>query len=422
MIGLRAFAALSLFHLFLFALGPPGAAEEWSILEYDENGVAVGVRSGEDAPDYADGFGDARRYAVEPDEILLVNPPPEDLAQLTAQGFSILRSDTLEGLEFTLVLLRVPRSMSLPTALNMITESYPDVVVSANDLLDLNQGPSPLSRQIAQAGQDFTRNLTGWGSVPESCGAGITLGQIDGAVDLEHRALRGKKIIYSSLIKRDRIPAAVDHGTAVAILLIGRSINDRPGGLLPGAQLFAANIFEVRKGRSVGNLAALVRSVDWLVTKGVRVANLSVAGRENAIVRLAVNKAKQKGLLIVAAAGNNGLRAPPVWPAADPDTFAVTAIDRGLDLYRYANQGDYIDFAAPGVEIPTQTPRGLTPQSGTSFAAPFITAMVALHLKAGFEADPDLIRRSLIRYTKDLGAEGKDGQFGWGLVRLRPSC
>lgn len=414
--------------LCLFTLQVPVAwAQGWSVLEYDENGRVIGTREGTTGEEGGPaGTNDIDTRAVEPGELLLVDPSERDLQVLRAEGFRVLRSDTLEGLEFTLVQIATPDGMSLPEALQFIERRLPNLMTGTNDLLDLSRDQhvetAPYrSRQIAQF-QDFTRNLSGWGTVPESCGSGIVLGQIDGVVDVEHRALRGKRLVYDSFLKDGRVPAAEDHGTAVAIMLIGRSVNGRPPGLLPGAKLYAANIFEQRDGKSVGNLAALVRAVDWLVQNGVRVANLSIAGQENQVMRLAIKRAKHKGLLLVAAAGNNGPNAPPAWPAADPDSFAVTAIDQSMKLYRHANQGSYIDFAAPGVNVPTQTPSGDVKQSGTSFAAPFITAMVAIHLQAGFDADPDLIRRSLQRYATDLGSTGKDTVFGWGLVRLKPSC
>ncbi|MDF1750306.1 MAG: S8 family serine peptidase [Alphaproteobacteria bacterium] len=393
-------------------------AQNWSILEYDKDGKVTGVKEGTQDSDTTDGLGEENRRAIEPGEILVVDPTDKDLATLESAGFKLLRKNTLSGLEFILVQLKVPDGMSVPDALDYLTRQFPKLTVGTNDLMDLSGGPGV---QVAQA-VDYSRNLSGWGVVPETCGKGLVLGQIDGFVHENHPALRGKNLVYKSFLKSDRVPAAENHGTAVAVLLIGRKLPNYPGGLLPAAKLYAANIFERRNGKDVGNLAAMIRAIDWLVTNGVHVANLSIAGQDNVIMRLAVKRSLEKGILIVAAAGNNGAGAPPAWPAAHPDTFSVTAIDDSMHLYQFANQGKYIDFAAPGVNIPTDTPNGIMSQSGTSFAAPFITAMVALHLKAGFRIDPDLIRRSMQRYTTDLGLVGKDDLVGWGLVRLRPAC
>jgi len=407
----------------------PSAAQNWRILEYDENGVAIGTRSGREVE--TDPNAPRLDRPVEAQQVLLVDPTDEQVRELEDAGYRVLRSSRLDELGFTLVEMRTPNDMNVSDAMTDIRYRFPQLMISPNDLMDLSRTEPELDRppyrqaartQVAQPAADFTRELSGWGEVSETCGQGITLGQIDGYVDTDHPALRGRRLIFQSFLRDDRIPGAEDHGTAVAVLLIGRSIEGRPAGLLPGARLYAANIFERREGGERGNLAAMVRAVNWLLENGVKVANLSIAGSENAVMRLAINNARERGLLMVSAAGNNGPAAPPAWPAAHPDSFAVTAVDRSLELYRHANRGDYIDFAAPGVDVPTQTPHGDMTQSGTSFAAPFVTAMVAMHLQMGFDADPDLIRRSLQRYTTDLGTEGRDETFGWGLVRLRPNC
>jgi subtilisin family serine protease len=127
-------------------------------------------------------------------------------------------------------------------------------------------------------------------------------------------------------------------------------------------------------------------------------------------------------MAIVAAAGNGGPKAKPAYPAAHPKVLAVTAIDQRLAPYRHANHGTYIDFAAPGVRLWTAAHGGGELQSGTSFAAPFITSAVALEIAAGASTDPETLRQLLRKATQDLGAPGRDSVFGWGLVRMRPKC
>lgn len=406
------------------ALAQQGTGSSWTILEYDEQGRVIGSQSGSGVPE-VEAETDAFQKEVEPGELLIADPPPDAEGTLSGLGFQVLERSSLGALEIEMWRVRAPDSMSLPDAIERIREALPDAIVDSNDLLDLSAGRDAAGSgrpQLAQARRDFARDAVGWGAVPESCGAGVTLGQIDGAVDLDHPALADRDVVYKSLIKPGRREAEEDHGTAIAVLLVGKPRPGRFGGLLPGATLYAANIFEEWGGRTRGNLAAMIRAVDWLVANGVQVANFSVAGGDNRLMRLAVDRASAKGLLIVAAAGNKGAGAPPAWPAADPKSLAVTAIDRGLGLYPHANRGPYIDFAAPGVGLLTETPRGLREQSGTSMATPFVTAVVALHLQAGFPADPDRIRESMKRYAHDLGDAGRDRSYGWGLVRLRPQC
>lgn len=427
--------AIGLLALLVAALlvDPPARAQDddagpgrsgWTVLEYDAEGRVIGARRGHDGAEDGtrDGRAPSHEKEVESGELLIANPPSDADAILERFGFTPLERMTLKALSIEMIRVRTPGGTALPDAMRRLQDAMPEAVVDTNDLLDLSRGLGTAPVQLAQSRQDYAREAVGWGRVPESCGKGLVLGQIDGKVDTRHPALSDRDVTYKSLIKAGRKEAAEDHGTAIAIMLVGKPRPGRSGGLLPGATLYAANIFERWEGRDKGNLAAMFRAVDWLVGNGVQVANLAIAGGDNKLMRLVLTTARSKGLMLVAAAGNKGPDAEPAWPAAAPESLAVTAIDRGMQLYPFANSGAYIDFAAPGVDLVTETPTGLRQQSGTSMATPFVTAMVALHLDAGFPADPDRIRASMKRYAHDLGEEGRDSAFGWGLVRLRPNC
>ena len=196
------------------------------------------------------------------------------------------------------------------------------------------------------------------------------------------------------------------------------------GGLLPGAELFAANMFEINEnGKKVGSSVGLLKAINWLSTHQVHAINMSIAGSDNKIVRKALRLAQRANLLMIAAAGNWGSASKPAYPAGYKEVVAVTAT-RGTELiYSHANQGDYIDFAAPGVAIYTAQPGGGgKAQSGTSFATPYITAMAAILSKAGRTPDAATLRKALSKATRDLGKPGKDEVFGFGYVTARPAC
>jgi subtilisin family serine protease len=135
-----------------------------------------------------------------------------------------------------------------------------------------------------------------------------------------------------------------------------------------------------------------------------------------------MERARWRGLIMVAAAGNNGSTAEPAYPAAYPDVIAVTAIDAEKHVYKYANRGGYIDFAAPGVRIWTASPGGGRYQSGTSFASPYVSVLSALAVAEGQRPQPDDIRALLLQDVIDLGAPGRDSTFGWGLVGTEARC
>ena len=187
--------------------------------------------------------------------------------------------------------------------------------------------------------------------------------------------------------------------------------------------MIAANMFEKNDaGRVIGSGMALLKSIDWLVEKRVQVVNLSIAGSDNRVVRLAFDRARRKGLILVAAAGNWGSATRPAYPAAYPHVIAITAFDTDRSVYAKANRGSYIDFAAPGVRVYAAVPGGGRILSGTSFAVPYLSALVAMAVEHGMAKTPDDLRGFLSGSALDLGAPGKDEVFGWGFVQIQPKC
>lgn len=401
-----------------------GRAEScWSVLTYDKTGDTNSeTQCGSVPPPKALGTDKRKQLQKEiiPGEILVINPPVGTETRLRRMGYDVLQKIDMRRFDLRIWLLKTPDDKDMGAALRELRRDFPGLTIDTNDLMDLS---ASANTDATDANLPYDRQTVGWGTVPPNCGEGLKIGMIDGAVDVNHPALSGQNLHYRNFLDEDRKEAAYDHGTAVAIMLVGRpNVDGVPGGLLPGAELFAANIFEIRYGREKGNLAAMLRAVDWMAENEVPLVNLSVAGKQNQVMQIVLNRMAQHGMVAVAAAGNNGPLAHPAWPAAHEKVFAVTAIDRRRGIYRFANQGDYIDFAAPGVDIRTLTPGGPKDQSGTSFAAPYLTGMVAIHLMSGYPPDIDRIRASLQRYSSDLGDAGKDNVYGYGLVRLRPSC
>ncbi|PHQ70486.1 MAG: hypothetical protein COB97_04800 [Paracoccus sp.] len=128
-------------------------------------------------------------------------------------------------------------------------------------------------------------------------------------------------------------------------------------------------------------------------------------------------------ILLIAAAGNTGPAAPPAYPAAYPRVVAVTAIDRRGQVYRRAARGEHIDLAAPGVDVWTAASiSGARTKTGTSYAAPFVTAAAALMLQADPTIGNGRLRKRLLEGARDLGAKGRDPIFGAGLVMPPATC
>jgi subtilisin family serine protease len=132
----------------------------------------------------------------------------------------------------------------------------------------------------------------------------------------------------------------------------------------------------------------------------------------------------RRGVLMVAAVGNDGPQAEPRYPAAYAPVIAVTAVQPDAAVYRRAVQGEHVDLAAPGVDVWTARAgtSGGRAQSGTSFAAPFVTATAAMLMARNPGQSQLALTRELYRATRDLGLPGVDPVYGHGLLQAAAVC
>jgi subtilisin family serine protease len=197
------------------------------------------------------------------------------------------------------------------------------------------------------------------------------------------------------------------HGTRVAQIVAAS-----------GLKLQVADVFESdERGNPVASADAIARAIDWLAgERRVPVVNISVSGPYNAVLERMVARARATGDVLVAAAGNEGPNAAPAFPAALDGVIAVTAVDERGRVYARANQGAYIDFAAYAVGLPLPSDGGAR-VSGTSYAAPKVSAIIARRLAVHGGGDPEAVIRQLTKEAVDLGYRGRDPVFGWGELR-----
>ena len=195
-----------------------------------------------------------------------------------------------------------------------------------------------------------------------------------------------------------------------------------PGRLRDAQLYYAVVVGSVSNSEPAAGVDAIMRAINWLHGSGVRLVNVSLAGPYNKILDRGLAAAADRGMVIVAAVGNDGPDAPPRYPAAFDFVIAVTAVDADLQPYARAPRGSYVDFAAPGVDVFVPfsgTGRYVT---GTSIAAPFVTALIASDPDAARLGSVTTVRAALAREAVDLGAAGNDDTFGAGLARAPQSC
>ena len=238
------------------------------------------------------------------------------------------------------------------------------------------------------------------------------IGIIDGPINPQHTTLRGANIANVTALNANDSQPNTDHGTAVAALIVGEDGQNGLSGFASGAQLYAIGAFGNEHSGVAADVDRIGTSLNWLLANNVKLINMSFAGPQNTVLADLLKQAERQGAIMIAAAGNNGGNYAS-YPAASPSVIAVTAVDANKRRYRRANWGSHIEFAAPGVDLYVADGRGGGYASGTSYAAPIVTALAA---RIGSNSLSSL-RRSLQQNAQDLGASGRDAEFGWGLVR-----
>lgn len=366
-----------------------------------------------DGDDDRDDDDDRRPIRREPRrDLILIDPPQAALTRARALGFRIVETVEARAIGLTVVRLTPPRGWTLDRARRALNDIAPNAA-------DVNNVYRPLQGADCTNGCLPHRQIN-WPNDTRACGINRKLGMIDTAVETTHPALRHARIATRAFTQTPTPPDG--HGTAIAALLVGAP-NTAFTGLMPRAELLAANPFASHRQGAIADAVAIVRALDWLAENGVRVIGLSFGGPPNLALQRASANLRAKGVILIAAAGNNGRKAQPVYPAAYDTVIAVTAVDARGQAYARANRGAYIDYAAPGVALWTaDTNNAGRTRSGTSLAVPFVAAVMAEHMgQSQRTAARDPRQPQQVR-TIDLGARGHDEIYGHGLVVHHGGC
>lgn len=324
-------------------------------------------------------------------EIVAVGVPPAALARLRAEGFAVVAERAPVGL----VRLRGPAGQGEAQALARLRALAPAAAADRNHSYRLaSEAPPAGSAPAAAAPGCETR-------------AGL-IALIDTGVDERHPALAGRIERQEVLRGPGRRPARTPHGTAVAARLALAA---------PAARIAVLDAFHLGPNGEAADAYDLAAALERAAAIGAVIVNVSVVGPANAVVDRMGASAAATGLTVVAAAGNDGPRAPPLHPAAYPWAVAVAAVDVREHPWARSAAGPHIAFAAHGVEVNLPAPGGAAARrwSGTSFAAPVVAAALAGLPRfggAGIEG--------LALTARDAGAPGRDPVFGWGVVDADP--
>jgi membrane-anchored mycosin MYCP len=262
---------------------------------------------------------------------------------------------------------------------------------------------------------------------PLSTGAGVTVAVIDSGVSADHAMLSGKVRPGTDLVAPggDGTCDENGHGTLIAGIIAGReaiSGGYRFYGVAPGATVVPVRVLRDQQRAVGGELSPLVAdAIRYAVDDaGATVINLSLTTGSTPELEAAVRYAHQRGVVLVAAAGNGGGgQGGAQYPAAYPGVLAVGGVDTGDKHVSSSSTGDYVDVAAPGDRISGPSPRGggylYTTEGGTSFAAAYVTGVAALVRAYDRGLTPDQVADRITR-TADHPAGLRNVEVGSGVV------
>jgi hypothetical protein len=340
-------------------------------------------------------------------ELLAQPSSPAAREALLAAGFTALREDALAGLDAVLLVLRAPVGVDLAEALARARAIDPD---GAYDFHHVYGSSGSVEAPAQPASMAVVRTM-GTMSQGRASGAPLQVGLIDSGVDVRHPALR-RVTVRTHGCADEGHPAV--HGTAVASLMVGEY--DGFHSALPRATLYAADVYcDEPTG---GSVEAIARELAWMAQRRVAVVNVSLVGPANQILQRIVAHAVAQGMLIVAAVGNDGPAAPPLYPASWPGVVGVGAVDGQLRLLPEGARGPQVMFVAPGADMAAAAAgtRQFAPVRGTSFAAPLVAGLLA----AGYQqARPDGGAAAIARLAAsahDLPRPAPRDGIGRGLV------
>lgn len=244
-------------------------------------------------------------------------------------------------------------------------------------------------------------------------GGNVRVAVLDTGVDDTHPDLAGTLVSKYNFI--NDTSTAVDghgHGTHVAGTVLALQNGSGMQGASYEAKVLAGKVLA---DDGVGYLSDVVEGINWAVAGGAKIVNLSLGTTyDSKLLEDTVNQAASRGVIVVAAAGNTG--GTMLYPAAYSSVLSVGATDSNNNLASFSARGATV--VAPGVGITSTLPGNrYASWSGTSMAAPHVSAAAALLIAAG-EAD---VKDKLRSFATDLGDPGVDYKYGYGLINLESS-
>jgi subtilisin family serine protease len=242
----------------------------------------------------------------------------------------------------------------------------------------------------------------------------VVVAVIDSGLDVNHPAFKGRVVKpYNTMTGTSDVTDTNSHGTHCAGIIAGAwGLQDGAGGVAPQVK-----IMPVKAGNGTFTLDDIVKGIRYAADNGAKVISMSLGGGGSMPeVQRAVQYALSKGCVVVAAAGNDGQNTIS-YPGRYDDILSIGSSKDGRRS-SFSNGGDRLDLSAPGENILSTVPGGYGKKSGTSMATPYAAGAIALVMARHPEWTPDQVKAHMKKAVNDLGAPGKDKDFGYGEINL----
>ncbi|MEA2465877.1 MAG: thermitase [Thermoleophilaceae bacterium] len=266
-------------------------------------------------------------------------------------------------------------------------------------------------------------DLAGLAAFPNT--GGVKVGIVDTGIDQTHPDLAGKAVgcatSYNAGLLIHNGVCADDNGHGSHVSgTISANTNNAQGvaGVAFNSPIVMCKALATAAG--TGLTSDIANCINWTRQQGVKVISMSLGGGDNATLKSAVQTAYNNGngVLLVAAAGNDG-DATLNYPAAYAEVVSVAATDNKDHRASFSNANADVEIAAPGVNIQSTYAGGIYMQlSGTSMATPHVAGVAAVIADLNPTATAATLRSKLDAAVDDIGAAGRDANFGFGRVNL----
>jgi subtilisin family serine protease len=243
-------------------------------------------------------------------------------------------------------------------------------------------------------------------------GEGVKVAVIDTGIDCSHPDLKANCAGGYNALDSNKPPMDDnEHGTHVSGTIAGVLDGKGVVGVAPKARLYAVKVLD-KDG--AGGLTSIIKGLIWAGRNHMDVANMSLGSPMGTIfMRAAVKYAQMEGVVVVAAAGNDGKAVG--YPAAYPEAIAVSALTPNEGIADFSNRGPKVEFIAPGEDVKSSVPGGGYARfDGTSMATPHMTGLAALAVARGAHG-LDQVRAALKRAAVRVPGLTADQQ-GAGVV------